>query len=84
MLLVTANAPVVGSVSIYVATGIFALALWAGWYGHRLLTTTQDLRAARNRLRGALRAVWAARRIALFVAAVIAVAADVWMRKHGG
>ena len=63
---------------------VFALALLGGWYGHRLVTATQDVKAARNRLKGALGAVWKARRIALLVGAAIAVAADVWMRKHGG
>ena len=84
MQVVGVGAPTVSSVSIYLAFAVGVLALWAGWYGHRLLTTTQDLRAARNRLRGALRAVWAARRIALVVGFVIVIAADVWMRKHGG
>ena len=79
-----AATPTVGPVSIYVAFVIGVLALFGGWFGHRLLTATQDLRAARNRLRGALRAVWAARRVALVVGFVIVIAADVWMRKHGG
>ena len=75
--------PTVGSVSIYVAFSIGVLALWGGWYARHLVTTTQDVKAARNRLRGALGAVWKARRAAFVVAAVIAVAADYWMRKRG-
>ena len=79
-----AATPTVGPVSIYLAFVIGVLALFAGWFGHRLLTATQDVKAARNRLKGALAAVWKARRIALVVGFVIVIAADFWMHKHGG
>lgn len=64
-------------------TVVIALAVLGGWYGRGLWQATQDVAAARARLAGALRAVWAARRIAVVVAFAIAVAADWWMRKHG-
>lgn len=60
-----------------------ALALMGGWYGRHLLQATQDVAAARARLAAALKAVWAARRIALVVGFVIAIAADFWMRHRG-
>ena len=81
---VAVGTPMVKSVSIYVAFSIGVLALFGGWYARHLVTTTQDVKAARNRLRGALSAVWKARRVALVVGFVIIVAADFWMRKHGG
>ena len=64
-------------------TVVAALSALGGWYGRGLWQATQDVTAARARLAGALRAVWAARRIAVVVAFAIAVAADWWMRKHG-
>ena len=74
----------VGSVSVYVAIGIFALALWGGWYGRRLWQAGQDVKAAKARLAGATKANWSARRIALLVGGAIVIAADFYLHKHGG
>jgi len=65
-------------------TVVVALSLMAGWYGRHLLQATQDVAFARTRLRNAIRVLWAARRVAAVVAFAVVVAADFWIRKHGG
>ena len=58
-------------------------ALAVGWYIAKLHSAQGDLRSARARLAGALKAIWAARRVAVVVGVVGIVLVDLWFRGKG-
>ena len=70
--------------TLYAVTVVIFFCLAAGWYGRRLWQAGQDVTAAKARLAGAVTARWAALRIAAVVAFAVVIAADFWIRRHGG
>ena len=68
-------------------TGAAAVAVTAalalGWYISKLHTANGDVTSARARLAGALKAVWAARRVGAVVVVVGIVLVDLWVRGKG-
>lgn len=77
-----AAAPVT-SMNTGAAAVAVSAALALGWYVAKLHSAQNDLRSARARLAGALRAIWAARRVAAVVVVVGVVLVDLWFRGKG-